>query len=44
MTRELGDYLQDIVDSIRDMKGFVEGMSFETFSNDRKTVNAMTRM
>ncbi|MEK6777665.1 MAG: DUF86 domain-containing protein [bacterium] len=41
--REYGDYLQDILDSITDMDEFVQGMTFETFHKDKKTVNAVIR-
>jgi uncharacterized protein with HEPN domain len=32
------DYVQDILDSINDTQNFVEGMTFQDFSKDRKTV------
>lgn len=37
------DYVQDIVDSIRDIENFVRGMEFEEFKKDRKTINAVVR-
>ncbi|MEW6327036.1 MAG: DUF86 domain-containing protein [Thermodesulfobacteriota bacterium] len=37
------DYVQDILDSINDTRNFVEGMTFQDFSKDRKTVNAVIR-
>jgi len=37
------DYIQDILDSINDIKHFVEGMNFDDFKIDRKTVNAVVR-
>lgn len=37
------DYVQDILDSIRDIESFVKGMSFEEFKKDRKTINAVVR-
>lgn len=37
------DYVQDIIDSIRDVESFVKGMSFEEFRKDRKTINAVVR-
>lgn len=43
MTREYRDYLEDILQSIEEVSDFVEGMSFETFSEDRKTRNAVVR-
>ena len=41
--RDIADYLQDIIDSISDIADFTEGMSFEGFSRDKKTVNAVLR-
>ncbi len=43
MTREQGDYLQDILDAMDDSARFIAGMTFEEFSRDRKTVNAVIR-
>ena len=37
------DYVQDIIDSIRDVESFIKGMSFEEFKKDRKTINAVVR-
>jgi uncharacterized protein with HEPN domain len=41
--RDYGDYIQDILDSINDIKDFVAGMSFDQFTRDRKTINAVIR-
>ena len=41
--RECRDYLQDILGSVGDIEDFVEGMSFEQFAVDRKTLNAVVR-
>jgi uncharacterized protein with HEPN domain len=41
--REIADYLQDIIDSISDIGSFIEGMSLEDFTKDKKTVNAVLR-
>lgn len=41
--RDYTDYLQDIVDAIDDIRAFIEGMSFQAFASDRKTVNAVIR-
>jgi len=30
------DYVQDIIDSIRDIENFIKGISFEEFKKDRK--------
>ena len=43
MTRELRDYLNDIVDAMAKALKFVEGMSYEDFVNDDKTVFAVVR-
>ena len=41
--REIKDYLQDILDGIDAAESFVDGMSFEDFQADRKTIFAVTR-
>lgn len=41
--RDYGDYLQDIYDSINSIEEFIEGMAFEDFQDDRKTVFAVIR-
>ena len=41
--REYKDYLQDILDSINDIKTFVEEINIEQFKNDKKTINAVVR-
>jgi uncharacterized protein with HEPN domain len=41
--RDYIDYLQDVVDSVDDIGDFIEGMSFEEFSRDKKTTNAVLR-
>ncbi len=43
MTRDYRDYLDDILMSIDDACEFTKGMSFESFSADRKTCNAVVR-
>ena len=37
------DYVQDILDSINDIENFINGMNFNDFNNDRKTINAVIR-
>lgn len=37
------DYVQDIIDSIRDIESFIKGMKFDEFKRDRKTINAVVR-
>ncbi|MGK7936057.1 MAG: DUF86 domain-containing protein [Xenococcaceae cyanobacterium] len=41
--RQIKDYLQDILDAIDAAENFVEGITFQDFQNDRKTIFAVTR-
>ena len=41
--REISDYLDDILTAIVDVEEFTRGMHFETFTEDKKTVNAVIR-
>ena len=41
--RELGDYIQDILEAIVEVKDFTKGMPFEDFVKDKKTINAVVR-
>jgi uncharacterized protein with HEPN domain len=41
--REIGDYIQDIVDAINKAIKFVEDMSYEDFVQDDKTIFAVVR-
>jgi uncharacterized protein with HEPN domain len=41
--REIVDYLDDIRTAIADVKEFTNGMTFEEFAVDKKTVNAVIR-
>jgi uncharacterized protein with HEPN domain len=43
MTKEYGDYVYDIFEAMNDISDFVAGISFEEFSDDKKTVNAVIR-
>ena len=40
---EKRDYIQDILDSINEIGDFIEGMNFEDFTQDKKTINAVVR-
>ncbi len=40
---EYKDYIKDIIDSINDIKQFVESMEHEEFKDDKKTSNAVVR-
>lgn len=41
--REHQDYLQDIFESLSALEEFVEGMKFEYFQNDKRTIFAAIR-
>ncbi len=41
--REPGDYLNDILESIEDVRAFTLGMNYEDFAGDRKTLKAVIR-
>lgn len=43
MTRDLRDYLHDVVDVIAKSSRFVEGMDYEDFAKDDKTIFAVVR-
>ncbi|MBU2579107.1 DUF86 domain-containing protein [Patescibacteria group bacterium] len=43
MKREIGDYIQDIVDAMNKSAGFIENMSYDDFIEDEKTIFAMIR-
>ena len=43
MNREYSDFLQDMLENARRAIQFVQGMDFETFSNDEKTLYAVIR-
>ncbi|MFN2366546.1 MAG: DUF86 domain-containing protein [Desulfurivibrionaceae bacterium] len=40
---EIADYLEDIVNAIAEVEEFIQGMSYEDFAADRKTINAVIR-
>jgi uncharacterized protein with HEPN domain len=43
MKREVGDYIQDIVESMNKSIRFVAGMSYDSFADDDKTIFAVVR-
>ena len=43
MIRDIGDYIADILSAAREVQEFTQGMGFESFSADKKTVNAVIR-
>jgi uncharacterized protein with HEPN domain len=44
MKREIGDYIQDISDAMNKAMEFVEGMEYEDFICDDKTIFAVIRV
>ena len=43
MLRDYKLYLEDILESIETINSYIEGMDLDSFSNDRKTVDAVVR-
>ena len=43
MKRDSRQYLDDIFDAIEKIENYVEGLSFEEFSTDSKTVDAIVK-
>jgi len=43
MNRNIGLYLRDILQNMRDAEEFVLGLSYEQFALDKKTFNAVVR-
>jgi uncharacterized protein with HEPN domain len=41
--RELSDYLADILNAMVEVDEFIKDMTFDTFEEDRKTINAVIR-
>ncbi len=41
MTKDYRDYLDDIINAIKDVEDFTKGMSYEDFCTDRKTLLAV---
>ena len=39
--QEISDYIEDIITAISDIAEFTQGMSYEMFVSDKKTVNAV---
>ena len=40
---EIADYLDDILTALSDVEEFIGDMNYETFSEDKKTINAVIR-
>jgi uncharacterized protein with HEPN domain len=43
MKREIGDYIQDILDAMINASNFIENISYDKFTQDTKTVYAAIR-
>ncbi|MCM8820992.1 MAG: DUF86 domain-containing protein [Candidatus Omnitrophica bacterium] len=43
MKREIGDYIQDILDAMNAAEEFVRNMNYEDFTADKKTTYAVVR-
>jgi uncharacterized protein with HEPN domain len=43
MKREIGDYIEDIIDAMKEAMGFVRNMDYDEFIQDTKTVYAVVR-
>jgi uncharacterized protein with HEPN domain len=41
--REITDYLDDILGAIAEIEEFLQGMTYEAFIEDRRTINAVIR-
>ncbi len=41
--RDYRDYLRDILVAVTDVESFVQGLTYEEFIKDRKTLNAVVR-
>ncbi|MEK7400069.1 MAG: DUF86 domain-containing protein [Candidatus Poribacteria bacterium] len=41
MTKDYRDYLDDIINAIKDVEDFTKGMTYEDFRSDRKTLLAV---
>ena len=41
--RDYGDFVQDMLDSTNDVENFIDGMEFEDFIKDKKTIYSVVR-
>jgi uncharacterized protein with HEPN domain len=41
MTRDYRDYLDDIINAVKDVEDFTKGMTYEDFRSDKKTLFAV---
>ena len=43
MKRDYIQYLEDIIESINNIEEYVNGLTFDTFIKDKKTIDAVIR-
>ena len=43
MTRNVTLYIKDIIENMHDAEEFIQGLSYEAFASDKKTLNAVVR-
>jgi len=43
MKREISDFIKDMLDAIDDIEEFIEGLDFDTFQKDKKTIYSVIR-
>lgn len=43
MTRNVALYVKDVIQNMQDAEEFIQGLSYEAFASDKKTVNAVVR-
>ncbi len=41
--RDYTDYIQDIIEAINEIENFIQGIDFNGFAKDKKTINAVVR-
>jgi len=42
-SREISDYIEDIISAVFDVEDFTRDMSYEMFVSDKRTINAVIR-
>ncbi len=43
MSRDISLYIKDMLQNMRDAEEFIQGLSYDQFQSDRKTLNAVMR-
>ena len=41
--RDITDFMVDVLESIADIRDFIQGLTYDEFISDRKTINAVLR-